>query len=349
VLTAAAARALPSSRRSDADVVRDCAREAIAAHGPAVLMRESVSLVTAGLRARAGATARDLVHAPWREALTALALPLATALLLVWTFGFVPHYDHWPMGFGWTMLLGGSLVAVVGAALRSRWLTVGGATVVFLAAAAPYIGFGTEGSVSGTPSFFAGANVDFGAASLLPTLLLIAAGLSFSRTGLPASDGAAGTSGHRLGWVASRLTVGVIPSVIAAVALLPTSTPKPTHRFMIVAGGPDTVREVPITGPPYFAPWAPPSRWLTVVLAVALGLAIVVTWTRARARPERALATGIVLVTIAYPVAWALTRTEALNFPWWMLNNPWPFVVMIAPMLIALALIRRGAHERARS
>ena len=67
-----------------------------------------------------------------------------------------PRYDHWPLGEGWVMLLGGSLVAVVGAALRSRWLTAAGAGAVFVAAAAPYLGFGTEVALHDTPSFFAG-------------------------------------------------------------------------------------------------------------------------------------------------------------------------------------------------
>src|SRR6185436_4050071 len=173
VLTAVAVRAYPRSRRADARVVRDCAREAIAAAGLRALARESGSLVTAGLRARAGAAAHELGHAPWRAALGALTLPLATALLLVWTFGFVPRYDHWPLGEGWALLLGGSLAAVVGVALRSRRLTAGGAAATLVAAAAPYLGFGTETALSQTPSFFHGWSVDFGAASLLPTLLLV--------------------------------------------------------------------------------------------------------------------------------------------------------------------------------
>jgi hypothetical protein len=130
-ITAVAARAYPRSRRADAQVVRDCAREAIAANGVPALMRESLSLLTAGLRTRAGLAGVELVHAPWRAALQALTLPLAAALLLTWTFGFVPRYDHWPLGEGWIVLLGGSLTAVVGAALRSRWLTAGGAAAVW--------------------------------------------------------------------------------------------------------------------------------------------------------------------------------------------------------------------------
>ena len=108
-------------------------------------------------------------------------LPLAATLLCVWTFGFVPRYDRWPLGEGWAMLLGGSLVAVVGAALRSRWLTAAGAGAVLVAAAAPYRGFGTEVALNDTPSFFAGSGVDIGAASLLPTLLLVGAALTLPR------------------------------------------------------------------------------------------------------------------------------------------------------------------------
>ena len=125
-LTGLAARTYPRSRRADAVAVRDCAREAIDASGARLLAREGSSLVFAGLRARGGVATRELVHAPWRAALSVLALPLATAILLVWTFGFVSRYDHWPLGEGWALLLGGSLLAVIGAALERRWLVVAG-------------------------------------------------------------------------------------------------------------------------------------------------------------------------------------------------------------------------------
>jgi hypothetical protein len=126
-LTALAALAYPRSRRSDGRVVRDCARDAIDSAGLRALPRECLSLVGAGLRLRTGMVALDLRHAPWRLALSALTLPLAAAILVVWTFGFVPRYDHWPLGEGWILLLGGSLAAVIGAAFRSRWLTAAGA------------------------------------------------------------------------------------------------------------------------------------------------------------------------------------------------------------------------------
>jgi hypothetical protein len=140
--------------------------------------RECLSLVREGLRVRIGLAATDVWHAPWRDALAVLALPLAAAILVVWTFGFIPCYDHWPLGEGWAMLLGGSLLAVVGAALRHRWLTALGATATLVAAAAPYLGYGTDVAIAHTPSFFRGWSVDIGAASLLPTLLLVAGALS---------------------------------------------------------------------------------------------------------------------------------------------------------------------------
>lgn len=93
-VTALAARAFPSSRRSDGRVVRDSAREAVEAAGPRVLPRETLSIAVAGLRVRLRADARDIRHAPWRPALATLPLPLAAALLCVWTFGFVPRYDR---------------------------------------------------------------------------------------------------------------------------------------------------------------------------------------------------------------------------------------------------------------
>ena len=80
-----------------------------------------VSVARHGGHANAHRPGRDGVwHAPWRDALAVLALPLAATLLLVWTFGFISRYDHWPLGEGWALLLGGSLLAVIGAALERR-------------------------------------------------------------------------------------------------------------------------------------------------------------------------------------------------------------------------------------
>ena len=311
-------------------MVRDCAREAIAANGLLALIRESLSLLTAGLRTRVGLAAVELAHAPWRSALQELTLPLATALLLVWTYGFVPRYDHWPLGEGWALLLGGSLTAVVGAALRSRWLTAGGAAATFVAAAAPYLGFGTEMALSGTPSFFQGWNLDFGASSLLPTLLLIAGGLSLPRgTRLPAKAARA------------RLAAGLLPAAIAAPTLLQYATPTPTIGYLYNYPDPEPVVQV---GPPYSMPWLPPSRGLTLILGAALAIALVVTWRQARARPEWALATGLVLASVAYPVTWELTRTDGLNAPYWLLNAPYPLMLATLPALLALALMRRAGR-----
>jgi hypothetical protein len=220
-LTALAACTYPRSRRPDAVAVRDCAREAIDAAGGRVLARECSSLACAGLRARGGRAVGELVQAPWRAALCLLALPLATAILLLWTFGFVPRYDHWPLGEGWALLLGGSLLAVAGAALERRWLVVGGALATFAAAASPYLGFGTEQPGSSmTPSFFYGHGVDLAAASLIPTLLLATAGWSLPRGPRPRGE-----------VVATGLVLALAPATAAAIALLPASRPRPTYGF----------------------------------------------------------------------------------------------------------------------
>lgn len=336
-LTALAARAYPRQRanaRTEHDmlVVRDCAREAIAHEGSRVLARECGGLLLAGMRVRLGTTALELRRAPWRAALNALTLPLATALLLIWTFGFVPRYDHWPLGEGWALLLGGSSSAVLGAALRSRWLTAGGATAVLVAAAAPYLGFGTEEPVPWTPSFFFGGEVDVGAASLLPTALLIAAGLSLpSRTS---------RSWPR---VTGRLLLGIAPAAIAAWRLWSYTTPVPgVGRWYLHPA----IEPIVMPTAPYPWPWVQAAEHLIGIIALALLTAVVLSWHQARTRPERALATGLVLVTIAYPVAWVATRTEALAFPWWMLNAPYPMLLTAVPALLALALIRRGARDR---
>jgi hypothetical protein len=328
-VTTVAARSYPKSGGTDRRVVRDCARDAIAANGVRALVRESIALVTAGLRARTGLASVELIHAPWRAALQVLTLPLAAAILLTWTYGFVPRYDHWPLGEGWMLLLGGSAAAVVGAALRHRWLTAGGATAVFVAAAAPYVGFGTEEALAGTPSFFRGWNLDFGASSLLPTLLLIVGGLSLPRGPRPPTRE-----------MAARLGAGLGPAAIAAPTLLQYATPTPTvgylHRY-------PHLKPIVQLGPPYSMPWLPPSRGLTLILGVALAIALVVAWRAARAHPEWGLATGLVLVSVAFPLTWELTRTDGLHVPWWLLNLPYPLLLTTLPLLLALVVMRHAA------
>ena len=225
-LTGFAAITFPKARRSDAHVVRDCAREAVDATSMRALPRESLSLAMAGMRTRIGLAATEFWHAPWRDALSVLALPLAATLLLVWTFGFISRYDHWPLGEGWALLLGGSLLAVIGAALARRWLTVAGAIAVFVAAASPYVGFGTDVAIADTPSFFQGWSVDIGVASLLPTLLLVASGLSLRRS--PARSASA---------VHARLAAGLGPALVAAVYLFPGPAREPTVTMVVFVAG----------------------------------------------------------------------------------------------------------------
>jgi hypothetical protein len=329
-LTALAARTFPGSRRADAVVVRDCAREAIDASGVRLLARECLSLAFAGLRARGGVAARELVHAPWRAALSVLALPLATAILLLWTFGFVPRYDHWPLGEGWALLLGGSLLAVVGAALERRWLVVGGALAAFVAAASPYLGFGTEApGYSLTPSFFYGHGVDLAAASLIPTLLLAAAGWSLPHGQRPPGQ-----------VVATRLVLALAPAVAAAIALLPASRPQPTYGWLYT--GPGLEPEL-VIGAPYELPWLPPSRVLLVIFAVALAAALIVTWIRARTQPAPALASALVLASVAYPLVWATFHNVEFA-PYWAYHAGYIGLVAAVPLLVAIALARRAGR-----
>jgi hypothetical protein len=320
--TALAARSFPAARRDDARAVRDCARDAIDGAGLRVLVRECLALAGAGLRVRARVAAFDLWRAPWRSALSVLALPLAAALLCLWTFGFVPRYDHWPLGEGWTLLLGGSLAAVVGAAFRSRWLTALGAAATFVAAASPYVGMGTEVALADTPSFFQGSGVDLGAASLLPTLLLLGAALSLPRRPVRSARVAL-----------DRLVLGMLPTAVALIHLLPREKPQPTVGFSYEAPGLDP--EVSF-GPPYPLPWLPESQTLIMALGVALLVAAVLSWRAARAHPEGALATALVLAAVAHPVAWVMHGYRV-----------WPLILV--PLGAALALMLRGAHAEPRS
>jgi hypothetical protein len=328
-LTALAAQSFPSTRASDGRVVRDCARDAIDASGLRVLPRELVSLAAAGLRLRAGLAARDLWRAPWRSALAALTLPLSSALLFIWVFGFIDRYDHWPLGEGWAMLLGGSLAAVVGAALRSRWLTATGAAACFVAAASPQFGFGREASLAGTPSFFDGGQVDFGYSSLVPTLLVIAGAFCLRRDPT-----------NRTRSAAARLALGLLPAVIL-VALLPPPEPRPTFGMELLGPGIEPrFRE----GPPYPWPWVQDADTLVLLLAVALENALVLTWARARTNPAAALASGLVLASVAYPLAWVAIRH--LPVPYWFYDARFIGLLTALPLLVALILMRRGARFR---
>ena len=329
MLTAVAARSFPPSRRSDSRVVRDCAREAIDASGLRALPRECVALVGAGLRLRSGLAARDLWAAPWRSALAALTLPLSSALLFVWVFGFIDRYDHWPLGEGWAMLLGGSLAAVIGAALRSRWLTAAGAAACFVAAASPQFGYGREETLLGTPSFFEGGQVDFGYSSLVPTLLVIGGAFCLRRDV---------TTGRRT--VAARLALGLLPAVVL-VALLPAPEPRPTFGMELLGPGIEpTVRE----GPPYPWPWVEDADTLVLLLAVALENALVLTWARARTNPAAALASGLVLASVAYPLVWVAIRH--LPVPYWFYDARFIGLLAALPLLVALIVMRRGARFR---
>jgi hypothetical protein len=328
-LTGLATLTFPKGRRSDARAVRDCAREAVDGAGLRALPRECLSLVGAGMRTRIGLAASDLWHAPWRDALAVLTLPLAATLLLVWTFGFMTRYDHWPLGEGWALLLGGSLVAVVGAALERGRLAAAGALVVFATAASPYLGLGTGTDFTGTPSFYHGWGVDIGVASLLPTLLLVAAGLSLRR----------GVQPLRAARV--RLVVGLAPAVIAVVYLFPGPSREPTIVWTHMS--PDQPPELSLGGP-YPMPWIPESRPLLRILGIALAIAVVLTWRAARSRPAPALASAMVLASVAYPLVWVLLRTDPVPTPWWLYNGAYPLLLAAVPALLALHLMRRAAR-----
>ena len=332
-ITGIATITFPKARRSDALVVRDCAREAVDATNMRALPRESLALVMAGVRTRIGLAATEFRHAPWRDALALLALPLAATLLLVWTFGFISRYDHWPLGEGWALLLGGSLVAVVGAALERGRLAAAGALVVLATAASPYLGFGTGTDFTGTPSFYHGWGVDIGVASLLPTLLLAVAGLAMPRGGISLR------AAHY------RLAAGFAPAVIAAVYLFPGPSRQPTIVWSYMSPGEQPELSL---GTPYPMPWIPESKPLLRILGIALAVAIVLTWRRVRTHPAPALASGLVLLSVAYPLTWVAIRTEGpVNVPYQLYNGAYPLLLAVIPTLLALYLMRRAGRASA--
>src|SRR5215207_584308 len=333
-VTGLASLTFPRTRRTDGRVVRDCARDSVDGAGLWALPREGVSVAWAGLRTRPREAAFELRSAPWREALSVLTLPLAATILVVWIFGFIPRYDHWPLGEGWALLLGGSLLAVIGAALQHRWLTALGATATLVAAAGPYLGAGTETALADTPSFFHGWRVDIGAASLFPTALLIAGALSLPRRSLPPVRA-----------LMARLALGLAPAVVALVHLLPVPEPEPTRIYTSTLGpGGEIMIIGPTFGPPYPYPWIPSSRPLIAALGIALAVAVVVTWRRARTHPHHVLATGLVLTSVSYAVAWVTIRFDPVAAPYWLYNGAYPLLLAALPLLLALVLMRRAGR-----
>jgi len=323
-VTSLAARTFPSSRRGEGRVVRDWARDAVDAAGVRVLARESLSLAVAGLRVRFGVCVRDVRQAPWRPALAALTLPVAAAFPILWTFGFVPRYDYWPPGEGWVLLLNGSLLSVIGAAFAVRWIIVLGAAAVFVGAGAPYVGYGAEMALSDTSTFFPAYGVDLGAASLIPALLLAGAGLSLPRRRTRSLE--AGLD---------RLVLGLLPTAAALVYLL-TREPEPLINFASPGLGgrnlPESGDVVLGLGPRYSVPELIEPGKLLTALGVALLVAIVFSWRAARTRPEAALATVLVLVSVALPFAWRVHE-----------------YAIVIPLAAAVALTLRAAHAAQRS
>ncbi len=220
------------------------------------------------------------------------------------------------------MLLGGSLLALVGASFQARWPIVLGAAAVFIAAGAPYVGGGTEADVPGTPTFFYATGVDLGAASLLPALLLIGAALTLPRRARRSIVDAAG-----------RLTLGLIPTAFALLHLLPRPEPEPTPIRTMMGPGREPIFE---WGPPYPYPWIPESEPLVTALGLALLVAVAYSWGAARSSPGAALGTALVLVSVAYPVAWKLHGYAV-----------WPTILV--PLGAATALTLRAAHATRRS
>jgi hypothetical protein len=127
-----------------------------------------------------------------------------------------------------------------------------------MSARTPYLGVGTEEALSGTPSFFRGWNIDFGASSLLPTLLLIAGALSLSGSPRPHAPK-----------VVARVAAGLAPAVIAAPTRLADSKPTPTISYLYRYPDPQPIVQL---GPPYPLPSLPPSSELTLILGAALAL-----------------------------------------------------------------------------
>jgi cytochrome bd-type quinol oxidase subunit 2 len=91
-----------------------------------------------------------------------------------------------------------------------------------------------------------------------------------------------------------------------------------------------------VFGPPYEFPQLTASKPLLTALGIALLVAVVLSWRASRTRPEAALATALVLVSVAWPLAWTMHGYAV-----------WPQIVV--PLGAALALTLRAAYAARRS
>lgn len=133
--------------------------------------------------------------------------------------------------------------------------------------------------------------------------------------------------------------LGLLPAGVALVHLLRREEPQPTVSFVhneLPERGRTVSEPEVVFGPPYPFPELPASEPLLTALGVALLVAVVISWRVARGRPEAALATALVLVSVAWPLAWTL-RGYAVS----------PHIVV--PLGAAVALTLRAAHAGPRS
>lgn len=142
--------------------------------------REAAGLIRGGLVERLRLRWRGLVRAPWRPALRRLALPLAAIHLAVWATGIAGVFDPLPLGKWWTLVLGGSVLALIGAALRWRAVAAVGALGVFAALAAQgsanYLS--PTGGLTHFSSGIGSTALDLDAAMFPAALVLVAASVA---------------------------------------------------------------------------------------------------------------------------------------------------------------------------
>jgi hypothetical protein len=129
----------------------------------------------------------------------------------------------------------------------------------------------------------------------------------------------------------------VLPTAVALIHLLPRPAPEPQIGFGYdvpvhgrTIGGAGQEPTV-FFGDPYPMPWLTESRTLITALGIALVVAVVYSWRTARIHPEPALATALVLASVAYPVAWVIQGYRV-----------WPAILL--PLAVGAAIMLRGAR-----
>ena len=341
-LTGLATLTFPKSRRSDAHVVRDCAREAVDAAGSTrAAARDRVA--SRGGSAHAGLGLGSVARCctrPWREG----AGPCSCCRSPQRCSWSGPSASSPATTTGRSARVGCSCsaarwVAVVGAALERGRLAAAGAFAVFATAASPYLGVGTVDVTTGHAELLPrlGSGHRGGIASPHPA--------AYCRRAEPAARADGRCALRTYGWLPAFLS----PAVYRGGLPVPRTGARADLQWALVSPGMD--RSV-VRGEDRARAALPRCRGYRnrKPLLRILGFALArggrgSPGERSRSRPTWALASGMVLAErgVSAGLGSCSAQTRSSGRPWsGLYNGAYPLLLAAIPLLLALYLMRRA-------